>query len=211
MSDRAILHVDMDAFYASGEALDDPDLRGRPLIVGGSPDGRGVVAAASYEARKYGVTSAMPSSQARRRCPDAIFLRPRMKRYAEVSRQIFAILREYSPLVEALSIDEAFVDVTGSLRLFGPAQRIGRDIKRAARALLEERLDRRGRPLRLLGISVAGLQREQQARLFRDPVEEREGRLDGLLDDLQERFGPQAISRGDLLLPPGTEGGEQET
>ncbi|MBD3222902.1 DNA polymerase IV [bacterium] len=128
--DRAILHVDMDAFYASVEVLDDPVLAGKPVIVGGSPEGRGVVSAASYEARAYGVHSAMPTARAYRLCPHGVFLPPRMARYVEVSRQIFAVFTDFTPLVEGLSVDEAFLDVTGCRRLFGPAADIGRAIKR---------------------------------------------------------------------------------
>lgn len=130
MIDRVILHVDMDAFYAAVEVLDDPSLAGRPVLVGGSPEGRGVVAAASYEARRFGVRSAMPAARAVRLCPDAVFLKPRVARYVEMSERILAILQTYTPLVEPLSIDEAFLDVTGSQALFGPAAAIGRDIKR---------------------------------------------------------------------------------
>jgi DNA polymerase-4 len=128
MSGRAILHVDMDAFYASVEQRDRPELAGKAVIVGGTA-GRGVVAAANYEARKFGVHSAMPMREALRRCPQAISIPPRMRRYQEVSRQVFAILREYTPVVEGLSLDEAFLDVTGSDSLFGGALAIATTIK----------------------------------------------------------------------------------
>ncbi len=131
---RAIVHVDMDAFYASVELLDDPLLRDRPVIVGGTPEGRGVVAAASYEARRFGVHSAQSAARARQLCPQGVFLRPRMARYAEVSEQVFAVLAAFTPLIEPLSIDEAFLDVTGCQRLFGPAAAIGRAIKAQIRA-----------------------------------------------------------------------------
>ncbi len=136
---RTILHVDMDAFYASVEQLDHPEWRGRPVVVGADPregKGRGVVAACSYEARAFRVRSALPISQAWRLCPDAVFCRPRFPRYAQVSAQVFAILRRYTDRVEPLSVDEAFLDVTGSGRLFGSGERIGREIKGAIRAEL---------------------------------------------------------------------------
>ncbi|MBN2127978.1 MAG: DNA polymerase IV [Sedimentisphaerales bacterium] len=126
---RRILHVDMDAFYASVEQFDHPELRGRAVIVGGDPKGRGVVSAASYEARAFGVHSAMPMAQALRRCPHAAILPVRMERYAEISQVIGAIFERYTPLVEPISLDEAFLDVTGSTNLFGSAERIGRAIK----------------------------------------------------------------------------------
>ncbi len=126
---RWILHVDMDAFYASVEQRDDPSLRGRPVIVGGT-GGRGVVAAASYEVRKFGVHSAMPVREALRRCPAAICVAPRISHYAAESKKIFAVFHEFTPLVQGLSLDEAFLDITGSIAAFGPAEDIAREIKR---------------------------------------------------------------------------------
>lgn len=133
MTTRAILHVDMDAFYASVEALDDPSLRGKPLIVGGL-GGRGVVAAASYEVRKYGVHSAMPMREALQRCPHAICVPPRFDRYKTVSNIVFDVFREFTPVVEGLSLDEAFLDVTRSQLALGSAEAIAVSIKKRIRA-----------------------------------------------------------------------------
>ncbi len=133
MTTRAILHVDMDAFYASVEALDDPSLRGKPLIVGGL-GGRGVVAAASYEVRRFGVRSAMPMREALQRCPHAICVPPRFERYKAISNVVFEVFREFTPLVEGLSLDEAFLDVTHSQLALGSAESIAVSIKERIRA-----------------------------------------------------------------------------
>ena len=125
---RAILHVDMDAFYASVEALDNPALRGKPLIVGGL-GGRGVVAAASYEVRRFGVHSAMPMREALQRCPHAICVPPRFERYKDISSTVFGVFHEFTPIVEGLSLDEAFLDVTQSQRALGDAEDIAQAIK----------------------------------------------------------------------------------
>jgi len=117
--ERAVLHVDMDAFYASVEERENPELKGQAVIVGGPRNARGVVSAANYEARRFGVHSAMPLRVAARRCPQAVFVRGHMRLYSKVSSEVFSILGRYSPLVEPLSIDEAFLDATGSERLFG--------------------------------------------------------------------------------------------
>jgi DNA polymerase-4 len=129
---RKIIHVDMDAFYASVEQRDEPALRGKPLAVGGS-SGRGVVAAASYEARRFGVKSAMPSGRAIRLCPELIFRKPRFEVYKQVSDQIRAIFLDYTPHVEPLSLDEAYLDVTADLKGLGSATRIAQDIRRRIR------------------------------------------------------------------------------
>jgi DNA polymerase-4 len=131
-----ILHVDMDAFYASVEQRDRPELRGRPVIVGADPSGRGVVSAASYEARRFGVHSAMPIGQAARRCPEGVFLPVDMGKYARVSREVMAILAAFTPLLEPVSIDEAFMDVTGTEGLHGDGPAVARAIKSRISATL---------------------------------------------------------------------------
>ncbi|MGD8699413.1 MAG: DNA polymerase IV [Gemmatimonadales bacterium] len=138
---HTILHADMDAFYASVEARENPDIASKPIVVGAEPregHGRGVVAACNYEARRFGLRSAMPISEAYRRCPHAVYLRPRIKLYAEVSERVMRIFASYTELVEKLSIDEAFLDVTASSRLFGDGAAIAAEIKKRVRA--EERL-----------------------------------------------------------------------
>ena len=127
---RRVLHCDMDCFYAAVHMRDDPSLVGKPVVVGGDPSGRGVVAAANYEARKYGIHSAMPAAEARRRCAATIFLRPEFNRYREESRAIFDIYRNYTPLIQTPSLDEAFLDVSEHLGEFGSATAIAKDIRR---------------------------------------------------------------------------------
>ncbi len=131
-----IIHVDMDAFYAAIEALDHPEWRGLPLVVGAAPDRRGVVSTCSYEARRYGIHSAMPSRTAGKLCPQAVFVAPRMERYGEISSQIMAIFEEFTPLIEPLSLDEAFLDVSGALRIFGDALSIAGELKRRIKTRL---------------------------------------------------------------------------
>ena len=128
-----IVHVDMDAFFASVEQLDHPEWRGLPLIVGAGPHERGVVSTCSYEARKFGVRSAMPSRTAYAKCPHAVFVRPRMERYREVSDIAFSVFNNFTPYVEAVSIDEAFLDVTGSVHLYGSKRELAEALRRAIR------------------------------------------------------------------------------
>src|SRR6201985_2897986 len=135
---RKIIQIDMDAFYASVEQRDNPDLRGKPVAVGGSRE-RGVVAAASYEARKFGVRSAMPSVTAKRQCPDLIFVKPRFEVYKEVSRQIRSLLAEHTNIIEPLSLDEAYLDVTENIQAIPVATEIATMIR--ARILSETGLN----------------------------------------------------------------------
>ena len=127
---RIILHADMDAFYAAVEELDDPSLRGKPLLIG-PPGGRGVVLTASYAARPFGVGSAMPMAKARRLCPQAVVVPPRFSRYVEMSQRIMEAFATFTPLVEPLSLDEAFLDMSGAEGLFGSPEQMGRQVKRA--------------------------------------------------------------------------------
>lgn len=128
---RAILHIDMDAFFAAIEQRDNPEMRGKPVIVGAGPHERGVVSTCSYEARVFGIHSAMPSREAYTRCPHGIFVAPRMRHYSAVSKQVFSILERFTPLIEPLSVDEAFLDITGVQRLFGSSRAIGERIRSA--------------------------------------------------------------------------------
>lgn len=128
-----VFHVDLDAFYASVEQRDDPTLAGKPIIVGAAPGHRGVVSACSYEARRFGIHSAMPISQAYRRCPQGVYLPVRMERYLEVSGQVMTILTEYTPHMQQISVDEAFLDLTGTERLFGPVRETARRLKAEVR------------------------------------------------------------------------------
>src|SRR5260370_507261 len=130
---RFIIHCDLDAFYASVEQRDQPALRGKPVIVGGSPDRRGVVSTASYEARKFGIRSAMPCRTAQRLCPEATFLAPRFEVYKAASQQIMAIFRTHTDIIEPLSLDEAYLDVSGVVRDLEEAAQLARTIKREIR------------------------------------------------------------------------------
>ncbi len=131
--EKLIFHVDMDAFYAAVEQGDNPEYRGKPVIIGAQPGSRGVVSACSYEARNFGVHSAMPISEAYRRCPQGIYLPVRMERYQEVSREIMKLFTKFTPHIQQISVDEAFLDMTGTERLFGPPEETGRRIKEHVR------------------------------------------------------------------------------
>ena len=176
---RSILHVDMDAFYASVEQRDNPELRGKPVVVGGGMN-RGVVAAASYESRVFGIRSAMPMVEARRRCLNLCRVAPRMSHYQNVSRQIFAIFREFTPLVEGLSLDEAFLDVTSSLRLFGP----GRDIAQAIKTRIHEQTE--------LTASVGVAENKLVAKIASD-LDKPDGLVVISSDDVHARLDPLPV------------------
>ena len=179
--ERVIAHADMDAFYASVEQLDNPELRDKAVIVGGS-SARGVVTSASYEARKFGVHSAMPTAAARKLCPHAVFVRGRMYRYAEVSRIVREVFDSFSPLVEPLSLDEAFIDLTGTRRLLGPPLDVGRALKNRVR-------ERTG-----LVVSVGIAPTKMAAKILSDM-----SKPDGLLmigpEDLREFLEPLPVER----------------
>lgn len=179
--ERTILHIDMDAFYASIEQRDNPALKGKPVIIGGKT-GRGVVSTASYEARKYGVRSAMPISEAVRRCPDGVYIPPDIPKYHAVSQQIMEIFHRYTPDVEAISLDEAFVDVTGSRKLFGSAEQIGRTMKQNIYEELQ------------LTASVGLAYNKFLAKLASD-LDKPDGFYIVTPDDLQEKIWPLSIRR----------------
>ena len=178
----AIIHVDMDAFFAAIEQRDNPALQGKPVIVGGSKESRGVVSTASYEARKFGVHSAMSMAEAVRRCPDGIYLPVDMKKYRAVSRQIMEIFRRFTPEVEAISVDEAFLDVTGSQKLFGEAEQIGWQIKR----IIRQELD--------LTASVGLSYNKFLAKLASD-LDKPDGFYQILPEELQQKVWPLSIRR----------------
>jgi DNA polymerase-4 len=189
---RTILHVDMDAFYASVEERDRPSLNGKPLIVGGT-SGRGVVAAANYAVRRYGVRSAMPMREALRRCPHAVCVRPRMTRYQEISGQVFAIFRDFTPLVEGLSLDEAFLDVTACRRLLGDPGAIGGAIRRRIRAATDLPASVGIGPNKLLAKIASDLGKPDG--LFRIGDDNLRGVLDPLPIDRLPGVGPKSLPR----------------
>ena len=208
---RLIAHVDMDAFYVSVEVLDDPGLAGRPVIVGG--DGRrGVVASASYPARRQGVRSAMPTIEARRLCPQAVFLPPRMARYVQLSRQVMAALETFAPVVEVASIDEAFLDLTGTGQIHGPPEQAGQRLKDlvrqatglvcsvglAANRLVAKIASDRSKPDGLLVVAAG----HEAAFLAGLPV----GRLPGVGPKLQERLESLGLNTIGQLVALGEEG-----
>ncbi len=179
--EKVIVHVDLDAFYASVEIRDDPSLAGKPVVVGGHPT-RGVVTAASYEARRFGVHSAMPMARALRACPGLVVVRPRIRHYAEVSEQFFQVLQRYSPLVEGLSLDEAFLDFTGTQALLGPTA----EAVRRLRAEVRERIG--------LAASAGIAPVKFAAKIFTD-LAKPDGQLEVTRDRLQATLDPLAVGR----------------
>ncbi len=202
---RQVMHVDMDAFFAAIEQRDHPEYRGRPVVVGARPGGRGVVATASYEARRYGVGSAMPISEAYRRCPHAVYLRPDLERYGAVSRQVMVILEQVSPLVEPVSIDEAYLDISGLERLCGRPERIATRIKEEVRAELGLTLSVGIGPNRLIAKLASDYRkpdgltwvRPDQVQAFLDPMPV--ARLRGVGTRSQERMHRLGVQRVEQL------------
>jgi DNA polymerase-4 len=193
---RTILHVDMDAFYASVEQRDRPELRGVPVIVGGAGN-RGVVAAASYEVRRFGVHSAMPTREALRRCPQAVVIAPRIAHYAAVSSQIFAVFHEFTPLVQGLSLDEAFLDVTASLSALGDGETLAREIKQRIRARTQLTASVGVAPNKLVAKIASDLRKPDGL------VVVRAGAVEELLDPLPVRklfgLGPKTVPKLESL------------
>jgi DNA polymerase-4 len=192
-----ILHIDMDAFYAAVEQLDDPSLRGRCVIVGGT-SGRGVVATASYEARRFGVHSAMPIFEARRRCPRAVFIKPRRERYQAVSRRIMAILQRFTPLVEPVSIDEAYLDITGCERIGGSPAQIARCIKESIREETGLTCSVGGAPVKFLAKIASEMQKPDGMTIIAGP--EVAAVIEALPIERVPGVGPAALGR---LAPRG--------
>lgn len=180
--ERKIIHVDMDAFYAAVEQRDHPELRGKPVVIGGKTQFRGVVSTASYEARKFGIHSAMPLTEAYRRCPQAVFLPPDLAKYREASQKIMQIFHFYTPLVEALSLDEAFLDVTGSQRLFGNSELIGQKIKKR----IKEELD--------LTASIGIAPNKFLAKLASD-LDKPDGLVVIKLDEIKTKLWPLSVKK----------------
>jgi nucleotidyltransferase/DNA polymerase involved in DNA repair len=179
---RRILHLDMDAFFAAIEQRDNPFLRGKPVIIGGAPEGRGVVSTCSYEARKYGVRSAMPMAQAKRLCPHAVFVPLNGEKYAFVSRQLMNLLREFSPKVQPISVDEAFMDISGMERLFPTEEALGRAIKKVVWDKLRLTCSIGIAPTKVFAKMASGMQKpdgltvirqeEVETRIYSLPVED---------------------------------------
>jgi DNA polymerase-4 len=193
---RFILHADMDAFYASIEQRDHPELKGRPVIVGATSP-RGVVAAASYEARTYGVRSAMPGFRARALCPNGVFISPNMARYAEVSEQVHAAFHEFTPEIEPIALDEAFLDITGSERLFGGPLELATQLKRRVRELTDLSVTVAVAPNKLVAKIACTLAKPNGLRIVAP------GEVRGLLEPLPVRrlwgIGPVLASKLDRL------------